>query len=142
MLVFLAGQLATVPHAHGANGEDEPLGHDAHTHTHMSWFGHSHGPSHHHQDDSNAPSHGSSLDSSTAEQPDHDSDAVYLPDKPTAPLTGSSVTHHEGLRLNPVLSVPVLPLLLPASLAATDVSLLSQCSSARPLYLTLRALRI
>lgn len=40
MVAFLAGQLAVVPHAHGASRNNQPSDHDSRPHVHLVWFEH------------------------------------------------------------------------------------------------------
>lgn len=94
LAVFLASQLAAVPHAHGATSPEEQQKHSATPHFHCEWFGdtdhdhdHSHGGhSHSHagqqQEDCPKPK----SDDSQDRQPqgtglsgtDHDADAIFV----------------------------------------------------------------
>ena len=79
LLGFIAGQLATVPHAHGANCHSGGHEHDSRLHFHLG--GHDH-PHRHDQGGRHGAVPGESFPvpgGSTGKQ-DHDADAIYLAD--------------------------------------------------------------
>jgi hypothetical protein len=145
MLGYLASQMATVPHAHGRCGENQPSDHNARHHVHVSWFehdDHSHdgGHSHHHEcDEGNSQP---PLSESNAEHDGHDSDAVYLPNDTGVSLASNSVVSLGSFQVVSTLAIAAVPTptVFSESLAAAYSS--DNCSSGCPLYLALRALRI
>src|SRR5215212_2833428 len=91
LIAYLASQMAAVPHAHGADCENQPADHDARPHFHISsaaQVGHSHPHAdvhqhphdhaelHHHEDKSNSVP--ANTFAAKNEQREHESNAVYF----------------------------------------------------------------
>jgi len=130
---FIAGQLAPVPHAHGAG---DAAVHDARPHVHLAWFCHDHEHEQHDHGHQTAPPR------SLYPGCDHDSDAVYFDSNPIP-------NRIAGPDLAKVTSEPIAPLYLAVSTCTpTDrpSAMWAHTPSLRApdcaLYLTLRALRI
>ena len=145
MMAYLASQLAMVPHAHGASGENQPCDHNARPHVHVACFdhvGHSHDDGHtHHQECVDSNSLAAVSDTSTR-QDDHDSDAVYLPNDPWGSLPTKSVASSGNLQVISTLVTAVAHTPTAISECLSDVNSPDECSPGCPLYLALRALRI
>jgi len=147
IMAYLAGQLAAVPHAHGAGGENQPSDHNARPHFHVSWFehgchSHDHGHTHDHDGDGDG-SHSAphSADSNTSHD-GHDSDAVYLPNEIGTPSLGKSVNLLDSPELVSTLAIVAAPTATTALGFSTEAYFPEKCNSGCPLYLVLRALRI
>ena len=146
MMVFLANQLAVVPHAHGDSSECRPSDHDArlHVHTHVlcaDHAEHSHRGGHTHGRDCGE-SHSEPSRSESAPEHDHDSDAVYLPNDTGGSLPAKSIVLPHSFQVVSTLAVAatLTPMAISESWAAADFP--DKCSPGCPLYLALRALRI
>lgn len=141
LIGYLAGQLATMPHAHAAwDAEHEKV-----AHIHGGWFtrwfdreGHSHGCSAHcHRGQSAA----EKSETSPQEQP-HDHDCILLPQPVVATPFGKDATTSVGLgHLMAIFSVPteVTP---PSEHVICRPAPPNESASPLALYLTLRTLRI
>jgi hypothetical protein len=144
MMVFLAGQLAVVPHAHASCIQEQPPDHDARLHVHVSCFDHdehSHddGHLHHHECDNG---HSQPHASQSIPAQDHDRDAVYLPTNAGDSLLVKSVVPPGSFQVvaSFVVAATLAPSAASESWAAADFP--DKCSPGCPLYLALRALRI
>ena len=165
MMAFLAGQLAVVPHAHGASCNNQTSDHDSRPHVHLAWFehadhehdtehghnhdgghGHHHGEhSHHdgeqeHHHDANQSSQASS--DTDCKHDDHDSDAVYLAVDSGDLLPSQGVASPDLSAAAKLLCVPTAYLGPATSLHLVDGQPPDQCAPSCPLYLALRALLI
>jgi hypothetical protein len=144
MMVFLASQLAVVPHSHGAICLEQHRGHDARPHIHVSWFGqaeHAHGEGHtHHQECGGSQCQPSLTDSDSGH--DHDSDAVYLPNDAGDSLPTKCVIAPDNIHVVALLGIALTPTRTAISESWAVADFHDKCSSGCPLYLALRALRI
>lgn len=144
MIAYLASQLATLPHAHGANSENQPCDHNARSHVHVSWFHHE-DHSHEHEDGHSDHHHCDGTHSQPAadtEPGDHDSDAVYLPNDTGFSLPTKTVATSDSFHLVTTLTIATVPVPMAISQFSSDAHLPDKCSAGCPLYLALRALRI
>jgi hypothetical protein len=144
MLGFVAGQLATMPHAHGSSRQ--PVDHGTRPHIHVALHehaSHSHGhdgdADHHHGKESRSHSDSSTTNTN---QDGHDSDAVYLPDGAGNLLLSKGVQSLEHPQANSMLAVASVDSPLAATHFSVAANFPSESSSGCPLYLELRALRI
>jgi hypothetical protein len=144
IVIYVAGQLAAVPHAHGGNvGASSE--HDSRPHVHVSWFGHSHDDGHthdhhHHYDVSHSSTDFSEWSSGSN---DHDSNAVYLPNE-TGNLYLACKISGSPNPLDAVQALPVAAAIEPADHSGQlcKANFSGNCCPGTPLYLALRALRI
>lgn len=147
IVAYVAGQLAAVPHAHGA-GENQPSDHGARPHFHIAWFehGHSHadGNAHHHHHHDFDGSRSQPVSSTSATGSDgHDSDAIYLPNDTGKPsLASKIIVSLDNLPTNPILAVAVVIAPTAGSGQLWEAHFSGNCSQGTTLYLALRALRI
>ena len=104
---LIVGQLAAIPHAHGAMSAEEQREHDATPHFHNRWLGHPHhdhahphgGHSHSHSAKVH-PKHSKPASDDSSTQPlglvpsgsAHDADAIYLPHAGAPSMTSHKVT--------------------------------------------------
>jgi len=167
MMAFLAGQLAVVPHAHGASRSNQPSDHDARPHVHLSWFehadhqhdtehghchdgdqGHRHHAEHSHHDAEHGHHHDGTIQPNQAssdtdgEHEDHDGDAVYLAIDPGDLLLSQGVASPDLCAAATVLYVPTGYLVPATSRHLADGQPPDQCAPCCPLYLALRTLLI
>ena len=143
MLAFLAGQLASVSHAHAVIGESS--GHDDRPHVHVACVVHSdhcHEDEHSHQHTVCGDlSHTPACDPQT-EQEKHDRDAVHLPNVLGDSLHAKTVVALGQLQVHLALVVAVVPVSTYGAESSGEAFFPSECSDTCPLYLALRALRI
>lgn len=148
---YLATQMALVPHAH----DDSQHSPEARPHVHVSWLdgehshhaGHTHRASHIHHVD-HAHHHGTEGEhvaapqSEPANQPDHESDAVYLSEETPTISSGPEFDVVNNLLVIATFSTvaTISPTELSTAWAKPNFS--DKCSPACPLYLALRTLRI
>lgn len=146
LVAFLAGQLATVPHAHARGGDNSPADHDVRPHFHVGGsHGHSHEHAHerghaHHHDHETDHAHSPEGEAGSADA-DHDSDAVYLADDHSAAFVGKSATTVAFGHAVSAITAPAF-ICAPRQPFPIDVEFPDVCRSRCPLYLMLRALRI
>ncbi|MBL9164667.1 MAG: hypothetical protein JNL18_18205 [Planctomycetaceae bacterium] len=144
MMVYVAGQLAMVPHLHAQNTAGATPGHAERPHIHL---GHAH---HEHDHQHGASHHGHShhsrvvcTDLAAIASGDHDQDALYFPDEvgpSTAAKIGNSAASVDAELLLSIDTLATTPQPLQALAASIDSN--EYRPTPRPLYLTLRALRI
>jgi hypothetical protein len=145
IVTYIAGQLAMVPHSHGAVGISQSSDHNASPHIHVSWFDrvdHSHddGHSHHHEHGSHH-SHRTTSDADTVPV-DHDSDAVYLPNEIGVSLSSKPVVSPDCLSFIATIVIDAAHTPMAQSESGLVALSLGECSPNFPIYLALRALRI
>jgi hypothetical protein len=141
MLGFVLGQMAALPHAHAASST--PANHDSRPHIHVPCFaanGHSHDEGHHHHADGSH--HHSPVCDHEKQGHDHDSDAVYLPNNMGDSLPSTMVASVDCLQNVAALPERCAFLNPPHANSVIGPYFSDECSSAQPLYLALRALRI
>ena len=144
MMVYVAGQLAMVPHLHAQSMAGSTSDHAERPHIHLGHahhdHDHQHGAAHH------GHSHNSqvvSTDQTTIASGDHDQDALYFPDEvgpSTAAKIGNSADSVNAELLLSIDTMATTPQPLQSLAASNDSN--QYRPTPRPLYLTLRALRI
>ena len=143
MLGFVMGQMAALPHAHAASST--PANHDSRPHIHVPCFaanGHSHDEGHHQHHHADGSHHHSPVSDDQKQSHNHDSDAVYLPNNMGDSLPSTMVASVDCLQ-----NVSALPKLCaflnpPHANSVIGPYFSDECSSAQPIYLALRTLRI
>ena len=140
VLGYIAGQLASLPHAHAAwDAEHENLAH-LHSGWFTSWFskdGHSHGCGHH--------SHVEKIATAAAtlsQQQGHEHDCILLPDPVDSAPDGKNLTATAELGHCAAIFATSSELVLPSERRVCDVYPLDELASPLALYLALRNLRI
>lgn len=138
LMAYIASQLV-VPHAHGAISENQPFDHSTCPHVHASWFRHEVGHKHH-QDCAGVDSH-LGICGVSANDDDHDSDAIYLPNDGGVSLPVKCLVTPDSFQLDAPLAIALActPTTISESWPAVDFP--DKCSRSCPLYLALRALR-
>lgn len=147
---YIAGQLATLPHAHSHDANHQHSGHEQRPHVHLTCFGHgghSHGreSGHYHGDGEPHPHHSTDdkLDVAGGHSTGHDSDAVYLPDGADGvSLVVKSVSSIDVAHLTLCLPPPLGVRTPDATAEVKYARNPGECSPGRPLFIALRALRI
>ena len=142
---YLATQMAMLPHAH----EGDKASHETSPHVHVSWLDgeHTHHASHTHHEN-HAHHHGSEDEHDAAPQPepanqqDHESDAVYLSEE--TPTISSGAEFDAISNLLAIATFSTVATISPTELSTAwaKPNFADKCSSACPLYLALRTLRI
>ena len=144
MMVYVAGQLAMVPHLHAQNMAGSTPDHGERPHVHLGHGHHDH--DHHHGAAHHGHSHNSqvvSTDQTTIASGNHDQDALYFPDEvgpSTAAKIGNSADFVDAVLLLSIDALATTPQPLQSLAAGNDSN--EYRPTPRPLYLTLRALRI
>jgi hypothetical protein len=148
LVAFLAGQLATVPHAHAHGGDNSAADHDVRPHFHVGGLhrhshehAHERGHAHHHEHDHETDHAHSPQGEAGSADADHDSDAVYLADDHSAAFVGTSATTVAFGHAVSAITAPAFTC-APRQPFPIDFEFPDICRSRCPLYLILRALRI
>ena len=142
LLGFVAGQVAAMPHAHGdCTLRDD---HDSRPHAHTLCVGEAgHRHAHHHDVADTRMTHSHPpVSQAIGEQDDHDSDAVYLANDISVFLASKITSVPTGGQVLYAVVYPVASSLTAAADYSAAAFFPNECSSSRPLYLELRALRI
>ena len=145
LTVYVASQLAVVPHAHGANGAAATSDHRATPHVHLGWLdgsdhAHEQGQAHHHADHKTPTKPASE---SCTKSGEHDRDAFYLPDITQVPPTAAQrAVSTDSLVLHSSVANAVDLLSTTVHQNPTVATILGKCSSGCALYLALRTLRL
>jgi hypothetical protein len=143
MLGFVIGQMEAFPHAH-ADGQ-QPADHNARPHIHVAWLANgsqSRDGEHHHRHNADGSHSHSPMPVAETEQDEHDSDAVYLSDDIGVSLPTKSVISLDNFEIISALTLTVVSSTTSTNGCLAERIFPGECSPNRPLWLSLRALRI
>jgi len=141
LIAYLVGQIAVLPHGHDGDCANVPFDHHDLPHIHLAAHDHqphSHAVDDHHHD---VP-HSDHADQLATSSPDHDGNAVYLPNAIRDSLPAKSTTFASTAKFVCAIADISAPQYVRMDSMSAIAIIPDEFSPHQPLWLALRALRI